>query len=221
MSEVSQTSELQIYKIASTLDEAELAATYQRFAGASPGELNRAQIVAYLAENPPANDFEATVGEIKAQVAATKTAEEQNLQNALKTPEELDKSHDTDDEVRSLSVRNVSGRSATKETAPVSWSPGVWTPAMSQGPAKKEAHNRLKWALELAKEQEAQRLRLGEFAGVRLVEWTEGRIEDPPDPDTDECHLDLVYQTQCDDESIASVAKKLGLEERFLLRLNN
>ena len=55
---------------------------------------------------------------------------------------------------------------------------------------------------------------------VRLVEWAEGRIEDPPDPDTDECHLDLVYQTQCDDESIASVAKKLGLEERFLLRLN-
>ena len=80
--EVSQTSELQIYKVASTLDEAELAATYQRFAGASPGELNRSQIVEYLATNPPATDFEATVGEIKAQVAATKAVEEQALQDA-------------------------------------------------------------------------------------------------------------------------------------------
>ena len=92
--EVSQTSELQIYKVASTLDEAELAATYQRFAGASPGELNRSQIVDYLATNPPATDFEATVGEIKAQVAATRAIEEQTLKAASKTADELSKKND-------------------------------------------------------------------------------------------------------------------------------
>ena len=36
-------------------------------------------------------------------------------------------------------------------------------------PAKTEAKNRLRWALELAKEQDEQRQRLGEFAGVKLV----------------------------------------------------
>ena len=58
-----------------------------------------------------------------------------------------------------------------------------------------------------------QRQRLGELAGVKLVEWSDGQIVDPPDPDTDECHLDLVYQTLKDDESIASVAKRLGLDD--------
>ena len=87
---------------------------------------------------------------------------------------------------------------------------------MSQGPARTETKNRLRWALELAKEQEEQpeRQRLGEFAGVKLVEWSDGQIADPPDPDTDECHLvDLVYETLKDDESIASVAKRLGLDD--------
>lgn len=84
---------------------------------------------------------------------------------------------------------------------------------MSQGPARTETKNRLRWALELAKGQEEQRQRLGEFAGVKLVEWSDGQIADPPDPDTDECHLDLVYQTLKDDESIASVAKRLGLDD--------
>ena len=100
--EVSQTSELQIYKVASTLDEAELAATYQRFAGASPGELNRSQIVEYLATNPPATDFEATVGEIKAQVAATKAVEEQALQDATKSADDLNKANDNEDEVSAV-----------------------------------------------------------------------------------------------------------------------
>ena len=92
---------------------------------------------------------------------------------------------------------------------------------MSQGPAKTEAKNRLRWALELAKEQEEQRQRLGKFTGVKLVEWSDGQIADPPDPDTDECHLvDLVYETLKDDESIASVAKRLGLDDSEISNQN-
>ena len=47
-----------------------MAATYQRVG--SPGGLSRGQIVEYLAANPPAGDFEATVGEIREQARVTK-----------------------------------------------------------------------------------------------------------------------------------------------------
>ena len=82
--EVSQVSELQIYKVASTLDEDELAATFQRYAGKESGQLSRHQIVEYLTANPPSGDFETTVGEIRPQVAAAKIVNDDRVDDGEK-----------------------------------------------------------------------------------------------------------------------------------------
>ena len=56
--EVSQVSELQIYKVASTLDEDELAATFQRYAGRESGQLSRHQIVEYLTHSKLSTNYQ-------------------------------------------------------------------------------------------------------------------------------------------------------------------
>ena len=182
--------------------------------------MSRQQIVAYLAANRPTGDFEAEVGEIRQQVAEAKRSEVGSINNGEKEPVMEEQTSKAAGTSQHASPGRFYSRRTPNKTAPVSWAPEHYTPSMSQGPAKAEASNRLKWALELAKEKDEQRQRLGKFEGVKLVLWADGEIQDPPDPEVDECHLDLVYETQKDDESIASVAAKLGLAERLLLHLN-
>ena len=198
--------QLRILKIVGRLDTAELAATFQRYAGKESQGLSRQQMADWIMANPPDEDFARTVDEIKAQV------------------DSVNKRGDEGDRSPPATPKGVSGRETPQKVAAtgstVSWRPGEYEPNMSQGPSKTELNNRRRWALELAAERERSRAELGEKPGVKLVYWFNGKVIDPPDADIDDSRLDLVYQTKQSDSTIASIAHSLGLDETFLLSAN-
>ena len=171
--------QLRILKIVGRLDTAELAATFQRYAGKESQGLSRQQMADWIMANPPDEDFARTVDEIKAQV------------------DSVNKRGDEGDRSPPATPKGVSGRETPQKVAAtgstVSWRPGEYEPNMSQGPSKTELNNRRRWALELAAERERSRAELGMKPGVKLLYWYEKKVVDPPDASVPETSLDLVY----------------------------